>query len=484
MDPLEYLASYGWMIVIAVAVGALLWSTGVFSPREPSFAREFSKVKILDYSVVQRGSEKTLYLHIAPLDRDYRLVRVEIRDMEGSLLAEMEPRVVIPRMRPYTLEIGLSDHLSDYYRLRVYLVLESLQGIRSGDEGVISGRIVLETEVDMDEKVKADPGDPSAGYLSEKVDNTTLEVDTVRHVLEIKDNAITAEKIAEGVDVSGKGFNADKVDGRDVDDTRTTTSNLWTAQKTHQEIEKLKTLYGIKRAFVTSCYINTRPRFWDDIGRSGRVDIPADTPVLGSGYFFSTSAPDPSHQYYAYIKTPMLAREVNKTSASTDQDEDYFLTWLPPNAHYISPSYTQVSRCRVANGAPEGMASSATYVGEPVSVGDIKVFLADQRIRYLSLTDVGTRAGRAAIPDGAVVYFQVSATLRCDSLCFGYVKTPLGDIPLVSQPDNRWNGISKGSLVLSGILYESRGQSIEYFLDNPGRGNAVLEVGYTILEEA
>lgn len=38
-----------------------------------------------------------------------------------------------------------------------------------------------------DEKVKADSGDPTAGFLSDKVDGTTLEVDTALHQLKVKD---------------------------------------------------------------------------------------------------------------------------------------------------------------------------------------------------------------------------------------------------------------------------------------------------------
>jgi len=48
-----------------------------------------------------------------------------------------------------------------------------------------------------DEMVKADPLDPSAGYLSAKVDDSTLEVDTTAHVLQVKDGGITSAKIAD-----------------------------------------------------------------------------------------------------------------------------------------------------------------------------------------------------------------------------------------------------------------------------------------------
>ncbi len=46
-----------------------------------------------------------------------------------------------------------------------------------------------------DEKVKADSSDPSAGYLSDKVDGTTIEEDAANHVIGIKDGGVTVAKL-------------------------------------------------------------------------------------------------------------------------------------------------------------------------------------------------------------------------------------------------------------------------------------------------
>ncbi len=46
-----------------------------------------------------------------------------------------------------------------------------------------------------DEKVKADSSDPTAGYLSDKVDGTTIEEDATNHKIQVKDGGITVAKL-------------------------------------------------------------------------------------------------------------------------------------------------------------------------------------------------------------------------------------------------------------------------------------------------
>jgi len=55
---------------------------------------------------------------------------------------------------------------------------------------------------DGNDKVKADASDPTAGFLSNKVDNTTIEVNTATHQLRVKDGGITAAKLAAGIPIS------------------------------------------------------------------------------------------------------------------------------------------------------------------------------------------------------------------------------------------------------------------------------------------
>ena len=55
-----------------------------------------------------------------------------------------------------------------------------------------------------DEKVKADTGDSSAGYLSEKVDNNTIEVDAGNHWLQIVDGGVTSGKLGSSAVTNSK----------------------------------------------------------------------------------------------------------------------------------------------------------------------------------------------------------------------------------------------------------------------------------------
>ena len=86
------------------------------------------------------------------------------------------------------------------------------------------------------EKVKASSSDSEAGYLDEKTDNISLEVDVNNQKLQIKNDGVTIDKLAQNIDATSKNFNADKVDGKDVDDTKTDINTLWTSKKISDEL--------------------------------------------------------------------------------------------------------------------------------------------------------------------------------------------------------------------------------------------------------
>jgi hypothetical protein len=56
-------------------------------------------------------------------------------------------------------------------------------------------RWITAAPTDTDEKVKADADDPTPGYLSDKADGSTLEVDGAANKLQIKNNGVTLAKI-------------------------------------------------------------------------------------------------------------------------------------------------------------------------------------------------------------------------------------------------------------------------------------------------
>jgi len=88
-----------------------------------------------------------------------------------------------------------------------------------------------------DEKVKADKNDPTPSYLSDKVDNSTIIVDLNTYKLKIKEKAINKKHLDFNIDASDLNFNADKVDGFDVDNTKDE-NVLWTSDKINSELSK------------------------------------------------------------------------------------------------------------------------------------------------------------------------------------------------------------------------------------------------------
>jgi hypothetical protein len=79
---------------------------------------------------------------------------------------------------------------SNLYK-RVITLEEEIIDIKNGD-GI------------SNDKVKADNTDTIASYLTDKVDNSTLEVNATEHKMQIKDKGITASKIVDNLDLSSK----------------------------------------------------------------------------------------------------------------------------------------------------------------------------------------------------------------------------------------------------------------------------------------
>ena len=108
--------------------------------------------------------------------------------------------------------------------------------------------IALNAVVDssVDEKVKADINDSVSWYLSDKMDGSTLEVDTTNHKVRIKDWAITNVKIADWAIDSAKiaDLNVDTVDIKDW--AVTIWKTTWIADKTLSNVNDSDVINKVK----------------------------------------------------------------------------------------------------------------------------------------------------------------------------------------------------------------------------------------------
>lgn len=144
---------------------------------------------------------------------------------------------------------------------------------------------------DTDSKVAASASDPSPRYLDQVLTSSqfTSYVDTTVYYVKIKDGgvgtdqiadlAVTAGKLANGIDATTKSFNADQVDGKDVNDSDTTTASLWTASKILQSIR-----YGFFKDAVTSI-----------------LTTPPGSPGTGDRYLVNSAATGDWAGYENYI---------------------------------------------------------------------------------------------------------------------------------------------------------------------------------------
>ena len=83
--------------------------------------------------------------------------------------------------------------------------------------------------------------------LKEKIESIDTALEPI--------NILTALKIVDG---SGSGLDADTVDGRTVDDTKATSSNLWTGQKVANELGKTSSLRRLlTSAKLKSYFVNS-----------------------------------------------------------------------------------------------------------------------------------------------------------------------------------------------------------------------------------
>ena len=101
----------------------------------------------------------------------------------------------------------------------------------------------------------------------------SADFDVAAGAVSIKDNSITVDYLAHNIDATGIGFNADKIDGRDVSDSGTSTSDLWTAAKIIDYVGQFSV--GLD---------------WQDSVLDKDLDTPPGSPAVGARYLVSWPA--------------------------------------------------------------------------------------------------------------------------------------------------------------------------------------------------
>lgn len=100
------------------------------------------------------------------------------------------------------------------------------------------------------------------------------QFDVAAGAVSITAGGITVTELANNIDATGIGFNADQVDGTDVNDAGTTTSDLWTASKIKSYVDSTAT--GLS---------------WQEPVISKDLNDPPASPSTGDRYIVSQGAP-------------------------------------------------------------------------------------------------------------------------------------------------------------------------------------------------
>lgn len=135
-----------------------------------------------------------------PLDGLYNLTfRIYDSENAGTLLWEETHSSLIIQKGIFGVLLGSVTNLNLAFDKPYFLEIKVGNEVMSPRQQITSAGYAIRAEnVEIAEKIKADSSDPTAGYLSEKVDNSTIEVNAA-HKLQIKDGSLTAAKIAPSV---------------------------------------------------------------------------------------------------------------------------------------------------------------------------------------------------------------------------------------------------------------------------------------------
>ncbi len=121
-------------------------------------------------------------------------------------------------------------------------------------------------------------------------------------------DGVSVTELAHNIDATGIGFNADQVDGTDVNDSGTTTSDLWTASKIVAYVDSLAG--GLS---------------WQEPVIDKDMDTPPGTPATGDRYIISASPQAPSG---AWAGEDNNVAEWNGTSWDFTTTTEGFACWV------------------------------------------------------------------------------------------------------------------------------------------------------------
>ena len=81
----EYLQTYGWVMVIIAIIGVALWYLGVFSPRsEVNVARGFKKIRVPDATIQYRANVAGNALNFTIVNGAGDFIRISSMTAEGD----------------------------------------------------------------------------------------------------------------------------------------------------------------------------------------------------------------------------------------------------------------------------------------------------------------------------------------------------------------------------------------------------------------
>ncbi|MHA1738593.1 MAG: DUF2793 domain-containing protein, partial [Candidatus Heimdallarchaeota archaeon] len=158
---------------------------------------------------------------------------------------------------------------------------------------------------------------------------SNADFDVTAGAVSIKDNSITVDYLAHDIDATSIGFDSDKVDGRDVDDSGSSTDDLWTAAKIINYVDQFS--IGLD---------------WQDSVLDKDLDAPPGTPGNGDRYLVSYPSAAATGAWAGHDNelaewdgSAWVFTALSEGMAMWIEDEDVVYTWN--GSEWVKMSSTQ-----------------------------------------------------------------------------------------------------------------------------------------------